>query len=207
MNSPVTTHTQRYLQQVSDIAQGIDHQAVERMAVGLAQLRERGGRLFILGVGGSAANSSHAASDFRKLDRIEAYAPTDNVAELTARTNDEGWDTIFAAWLDTSKANSKDAIFVLSVGGGDLDRNVSPNIVRGLDEAKSRGLKVYGIVGRDGGYTKQQGDEVVVIPTVDIGHITPLSESFQAVIWHCLVFHPNLIAQGSKWESIDGASI
>lgn len=202
-----TTHSERFLKQVIDTAKAIDHQAIERMALGLVRLRERGGRLFVIGVGGSASNSSHAVSDFRKLARIEAYAPTDNVSELTARTNDEGWDTIFSGWLVVSQANSKDAVFVLSVGGGDLARNVSPNIVRGIDEAKKRGLEVYGIVGRDGGYTKQTGDEVVVVPTIDPKHITPLSESFQAIIWHCLVFHPKLILAESKWESLDkGAS-
>ena len=197
-----TSHSERFLQQVCDTAQAIDHEAIERIALGLVRLRERGGRLFVIGVGGSASNSSHAVSDFRKLARIEAYAPTDNVSELTARTNDEGWDTIFSGWLDISQANAKDAVFVLSVGGGDLARNVSPNIVKGIDEAKKRGLAVYGIVGRDGGYTKQFGDEVVVVPTVDPEHITPLSESFQAIVWHCLVFHPTLIQAESRWEGL-----
>jgi len=203
-----TSHSERFLQQVSEIAESVDHEAIERIALGLADLRERRGRLFVIGVGGSASNSSHAVSDFRKLARIEAYAPTDNVSELTARTNDEGWDTVFTGWLDISQANGKDAVFILSVGGGDLDRNVSPNIVRAVDEAKKRGMQVYGIVGRDGGYTKRRGDEVVVIPTVDSNHITPLSESFQAIVWHCLVFHPNLILLESKWESLgkDSAS-
>jgi D-sedoheptulose 7-phosphate isomerase len=197
-----TSHSERFLQQVSEIAESVDHEAIERIALGLADLRERRGRLFVIGVGGSASNSSHAVSDFRKLARIEAYAPTDNVSELTARTNDEGWDTVFTGWLDISQANGKDAVFILSVGGGDLDRNVSPNIVRAVDEAKKRGMQVYGIVGRDGGYTKRLGDEVIVIPTVDSNHITPLSESFQAIVWHCLVFHPNLILLESKWESM-----
>lgn len=196
------THAQQYLQQVASIAMGIDHQAVERIALRLAELQRNGGRLFILGVGGSAANSSHAASDFRKLAGIEAYAPSDNVAELTARTNDEGWDTVFDAWLRTSHANEKDAVLVLSVGGGDTERNISPNIVRGLDEAKRRGLAIYGIVGRDGGYTKRVGDDVIVVPEVDPAHVTPHSESFQAVIWHCLVFHPSLMAYQSKWERV-----
>jgi len=202
------SHSERFLRQVSEIAESVDHEAIERIALGLADLRGRGGRLFVIGVGGSASNSSHAVSDFRKLARIEAYAPTDNVSELTARTNDEGWDTVFTGWLDISQANGKDAVFILSVGGGDLDRNVSPNIVRAVDEAKKRGMQVYGIVGRDGGYTKRRGDEVVVIPTVDSNHITPLSESFQAIVWHCLVFHPNLILLESKWESLgkDSAS-
>jgi len=198
-----TSHSERFLQQVSEIAESVDHEDIERIALGLADLRERRGRLFVIGVGGSASNSSHAVSDFRKLARIEAYAPTDNVSELTARTNDEGWDTVFTGWLDISQANGKDAVFILSVGGGDLDRNVSPNIVRAVDEAKKRGMQVYGIVGRDGGYTKRLGDEVIVIPTVDSNHITPLSESFQAIVWHCLVFHPNLILLESKWESLE----
>ena len=196
------THSQRFLQQVAKIASAIDHQAVERIATRLAKLREDGGRLFILGVGGSAANSSHAASDLRKLAGIEAYAPTDNVAELTARTNDEGWDTVFEAWLRTSHANENDAVLVLSVGGGDADRNISPNIVLGLDEAKRRGLAIYGIVGRDGGHTKRIGDDVIVVPEVDPAHVTPHSESFQSIIWHCLVFHPSLLVGNSKWESV-----
>lgn len=197
------SHSQIYLEQTAEMAALIDHEAVERIALGLAELRERGGRLFVLGVGGSASNSSHAVSDLRKLAGIEAYAPTDNVAELTARTNDEGWATVFEAWLQVSKGNDKDAVLVLSVGGGDAERNVSPNIVRALDEASSRGMTIYGIVGRDGGYTKRVGDEVLVLPTVDPEHITPHSESFQAVIWHCIVFHPRLKIQQSRWEGID----
>lgn len=185
------------------IAGAIDSDAVERIAQGLAHLRSQGGRLFILGVGGGAANSSHAVNDFRKLAGIEAYTPVDNVAELTARTNDEGWDTVFAAWLGTSKANDTDAVMVLSVGGGDAERNVSVNIVRALEEAKRRGLTIYGIVGRDGGYTKQIGDEVIVVPSVDPSHVTPHTESFQAAVWHCLVFHPILLVQQGKWESLD----
>jgi D-sedoheptulose 7-phosphate isomerase len=196
------THAQKYLEQTARICLAIDHEAVERMAAGLAALRDRGGRLFLIGVGGSAANCSHAVNDFRKLAGIEAYSPCDNVAELTARTNDEGWPSVFEAWLRTSRANAKDAVLVLSVGGGDADRNVSPNIVRALDEAKRRGLKVYGIVGRDGGYTKKVGDEVVVVPTVDPELITPHSESFQAVVWHGLVCHPLLMAQPNRWESL-----
>ncbi len=196
------SHSQQYLKQVAQIAQAIEHETVERIAVGLGQLRDRGGRLFLLGVGGGAANCSHAVNDFRKLTGIEAYSPCDNVAELTARTNDEGWSTVFEAWLRTSKANEKDAVFVFSVGGGDADRDVSVNIVRGLDEAKRRGLTIYGIVGRDGGYTKQVGDEVIVVPMVDSGHVTPHTESFQAVIWHCIVCHPSLMIQEGKWESL-----
>lgn len=198
-------HSQQYFEQMAKIALAIDHEAVERIAIGLAKLRERDGRLFFLGVGGSAANCSHAVNDFRKLVGIEAYTPCDNVAELTARINDEGWSTTFEAWLKTSRANEKDAVFVFSVGGGDADRNVSINIVRGLDEAKRRGLTIYGIIGRDGGYTKRIGDEVIVVPTVDPAHITPHTEAFQGVIWHCLVCHPRLMMQQGKWESLDTA--
>ena len=196
------THAQRYLEQVAKIAHLLDHEAMERMAAGLVQLRARGGRLFLLGVGGSAANCSHAVNDFRKLAGIEAYAPTDNVAELTARTNDEGWGTIFEAWLQTSKATAKDAVLVLSVGGGDARRNVSVNIVRALEEAKRRGLTIYGIVGRDGGFTKLMADEVLVVPTVDSAHVTPHAESFQAVIWHGLVCHPQVMLRENKWENL-----
>ncbi len=192
-------HVDKYMEQASEIARSLDRATIERMADGLAALRERGGRLFVLGVGGSAANCSHAVNDFRKLCGIETYAPTDNVSELTARTNDEGWDTVFAAWLRTSRANDKDAVLVFSVGGGDAERNISANIVRGLEEAKKRGLRIFGIVGRNGGYTKSVGDEVVVIPTVDPAHVTPHTEAFQAVVWHCLVSHPKLQIQQTKW--------
>jgi D-sedoheptulose 7-phosphate isomerase len=192
-------HTQTYFQEAVKVAQSIDVAMVERLAHELAALRDRGGRLFLLGVGGSAGNCSHAVNDFRKLCGIEAYAPTDNVSELTARTNDEGWDTVFAAWLRTSRANDKDAVLVFSVGGGDLAKNVSPNIVAGLKEAKQRGLKVFGVVGRDGGYTKQVGDCVVVVPTVDAARVTPHTEAFQAVVWHCLVSHPVLQQTATKW--------
>jgi D-sedoheptulose 7-phosphate isomerase len=192
-------HTETYFQEVVKVAQAINQAEVERLAKELAALRERGGRLFLLGVGGSAGNCSHAVNDFRKLCGIEAYAPTDNVSELTARTNDEGWDTVFAAWLRTSRANHKDAVLVFSVGGGDLAKNVSPNIVAGLKEAKQRGLKIFGVVGRDGGYTKQVGDCVVVIPTVDAARVTPHTEAFQAVVWHCLVSHPVLQQMATKW--------
>jgi len=194
------THAETYLAQVGEISRLIDPRAVEDLARELAELRARGGRLFLLGVGGSAANSSHAVNDFRKLCGIEAYTPADNVSELTARTNDEGWDTVFAAWLRTSRAGANDAVFVLSVGGGDVERNISANIVQALDEAKTRGLKIFGVVGRDGGYTKKVGEHVVVIPTVDPAHVTPHTEAFQAVIWHCLVSHPKLRLQPTKWE-------
>ena len=192
-------HVQTYFQEVVKVAQQIDQQAVEKLATELAALRERGGRLFFLGVGGSAGNCSHAVNDFRKLCGIEAYAPTDNVSELTARTNDEGWDTVFSAWLRTSKGNKNDAVFVFSVGGGNLEKNVSPNIVAGLKEAQERGMKVFGVVGRDGGYTKKVGDCVVVIPTVDASRVTPHTEAFHAVVWHCLVSHPALQQIATKW--------
>jgi len=192
-------HTEIYFQEVVKVAQTIDLAMVERLAHELAALRERGGRLFVLGVGGSAGNCSHAVNDFRKLCGIEAYAPTDNVSELTARTNDEGWDTVFAGWLKTSRANDRDAVLVFSVGGGNLEKNVSPNIVAGLKEAKQRGLKVFGVVARDGGYTRQVGDCVVVVPTVDAARVTPHAEAFQAVVWHCLVSHPALQQTATKW--------
>jgi len=192
-------HVKTYFQEVVKVAESIDVESIERLAGELAALRERGGRLFLLGVGGSAGNCSHAVNDFRKLCGIEAYAPTDNVSELTARTNDEGWETVFAAWLRTSKANGSDAVLVLSVGGGNLEKNVSANIVAALKEAKLRGMRIFGIVGRDGGYTKQVGDCVVVVPTVDAARVTPHTEAFQAVVWHCLVSHPALQQIATKW--------
>jgi D-sedoheptulose 7-phosphate isomerase len=191
--------TQKFLRQVAEIATSIDVSTIERVAEGVADVRNRGGRLFILGVGGSAANASHAVNDFRKLCDVEAYAPTDNVSELTARTNDEGWATVFAAWLRTSRANDKDAVLVLSVGGGDRERNVSPNLIEALDEAAKRGLSIYGIVGRDGGYTAKVAHAVVKIPVVDPALVTPHSEAFQAVVWHCLVSHPKLMVNRTKW--------
>lgn len=197
------SYTQEFLKQTVTIAEIIDFSCVERIAQALAELRERGGRLFLIGVGGSAANCSHAVNDFRKLAGIEAYTPVDNVAELTARTNDEGWPTVFEAWLITSQANEKDAVMVFSVGGGDIDQKVSVNIVQALIEAKRRRLKIFGIVGRNGGYTKKVGDEVVVIPTVNSKTITPHTEAFQAIIWHCIVSHPALMIQANKWEGLD----
>lgn len=191
----------RYLQEVGEIADQLDENAIERIVQQLVAVRERGGRVFFLGVGGSAANASHAVNDFRKLTGIECYAPTDNVSELTARTNDEGWASVFAAWLETSRLNNKDALFVLSVGGGDVARNVSPNLVHAIDLAKSRGAAVLGIVGRDGGHAAQAGTTVVVVPTVNAEHVTPHAESFQAVVWHLLVSHPDLKRAGTKWES------
>ena len=197
-------HCELYFKEVSHIAESIDLDAIEHLAVALADLRKRGGRLFLLGVGGGAANCSHAVNDFRKLCGIEAYTPTDNVSELSARTNDEGWETVFVAWLRTSKANEKDAVFVFSVGGGDSIKNVSPNIVAALDEAKVRGLKIFGVVGRQGGYTKKVGNNVIVVPTVHSARITPHTEAFQAVVWHCLVSHPALAVMEAKWESLEG---
>ena len=192
-------HSETFFDEVVKIAQSIDAAGVENLATELAALRQRGGRLFFLGVGGSAANCSHAVNDFRKLCGIEAYTPVDNVSELTARTNDEGWDTVFAAWLKTSRANKNDAVFVFSVGGGNLEKNVSANIVAGLKEAKQRSMKIFGVVGRDGGYTKQVGDCVVVVPTVEASRVTPHTEAFQAVVWHCLVSHPALQQISTKW--------
>jgi D-sedoheptulose 7-phosphate isomerase len=193
------SHAADFLAEVAEIARRLPAETIEALCAELVGLRERDGRLFIIGVGGSAGNCSHAVNDFRKLCGIEAYAPTDNVSELTARTNDEGWPTVFAEWLKVSRANAKDAILVFSVGGGNLEKNVSPNIVRAIEESKARELKVFGIVGRDGGYTKKAGDVVVVIPTVDESRVTPHAEAFQAVIWHCLVSHPKLQKNATKW--------
>ncbi|MGH9346426.1 MAG: SIS domain-containing protein [Vicinamibacterales bacterium] len=199
------THAQRYLEQAARVAAAIDHDGVERLAHALADLRARRGRLFLIGVGGSAANCSHAVNDFRTLAGIDASTPCDNVAELTARTNDEGWDTVFASWLRTSRAGEHDAVLVLSVGGGDAARNVSPNIVRALDDARARRLRIFGIVGRDGGYTAKVADLVILVPVVDPALVTPHTESFQAVVWHCLVSHPVLATHAARWESLDSA--
>lgn len=193
------SHAATYIQEVCDTAQRLSADDIEALCDELVALRQRDGRLFFLGVGGSAGNCGHAVNDFRKLCGIEAYAPTDNVSELTARTNDEGWHTVFSEWLKVSRANAKDAIFVLSVGGGNLEKNVSPNLVAAVQEAKKRGLRVLGIVGRDGGYTKQQGDAVVVVPTVEASRVTPHAEAFQGVIWHCLVSNPKLQMNATKW--------
>lgn len=192
-------HVKTYFEEVQKVAREIDLAAIEELAQELRALRERGGRLFFLGVGGSAGNCGHAVNDFRKLCGIEAYAPTDNVSELTARTNDEGWETVFAEWLRTSRAGDKDAVFVFSVGGGNLEKNVSPNIVAALKEAKVRETRIFGVVGRDGGYTKKVGDCVIVVPTVDPNRVTPHAEAFQAVVWHCLVSHPDLQRIATKW--------
>lgn len=194
-------YTQEHLQEAIDIIEKMNVDAVESVADLLAAVKQESGRLFFLGVGGSAGNCSHAVNDFRKIVGIESYAPTDNVSELTARTNDEGWATIFAEWLKTSKLCPKDCVFVFSVGGGNLEKNISPNLVEALKYAKTVGAKVTGVVGRDGGYTGQVADACVVIPTVNPDTITPHSEAFQAVIWHLLVSHPKLKAHQTKWES------
>lgn len=200
------SHVTSFFDEAKKICEAIAYDEIERIAEGLAGLRDRGGRLFLLGVGGSAANCSHAVNDFRKLCGIEAYSPVDNVSELTARTNDEGWETVFAAWLKVSRANNSDAVFVLSVGGGDAERDISVNLIKALDEAKRRGLKIYGVVGRNGGYTKKVGDAVVVVPTMNPAHITPHTEAFQGVVWHCLVSHPKLQIVDTKWESSESAA-
>ncbi len=192
-------HAKAFFASVGHIAREIDLVAVEELAAQLAALRERSGRLFLLGVGGSAGNCSHAVNDFRKLCRIEAYSPVDNVSELTARTNDEGWETVFSGWLEVSRLGAKDALMIFSVGGGDAERNVSVNLVRAIDLARERGAKVFGVVGRAGGYTAKHGDVVVVIPPVDPDRITPLSEGMQAIVWHCLVSHPALQICNTKW--------
>ena len=195
------SYARQHLAEALEVINRIDVDAIERMADLLAEVKHGGGRLFFLGVGGSAGNCSHAVNDFRKLAGIESYAPTDNVSELTARTNDEGWATVFAEWLKVSRLSPTDAVFVLSVGGGDLERNISPNLVKALQHAKSVGAKVIGIVGRDGGYTAKVADACVIVPTVNTATITPHAEAFQAVIWHLLVSHPRLKANPTKWES------
>ncbi|UTW51625.1 SIS domain-containing protein [bacterium SCSIO 12827] len=192
-------HSQSYFRQVQEIAQEIDTDKVERLVAELVALRARGGRLFVLGVGGSAANASHAVNDFRKLCGIETYAPTDNVSELTARTNDEGWETVFTGWLKISRLSAEDAVLVFSVGGGNLEKNVSVNLLHALELAKERGAKILGVVGRDGGHAAKIGDEVVIVPIVDSSLITPHTEAFQAVVWHCLVSHPDLQENATKW--------
>jgi D-sedoheptulose 7-phosphate isomerase len=191
-----------HLDETKAIIDQLDVYVIECIAELLTDLRARAGRLFFLGVGGSAANSSHAVNDFRKLVGTESYAPTDNVSELTARTNDEGWETVFSEWLKVSKLSADDAIFVFSVGGGNLEKNVSPNLVRALQFAKERGTKILGVVGRDGGYAGEVGDAVCVVPTVNPEAVTPHAEAFQTVIWHLLVTHPTLKRRQTKWEGI-----
>jgi D-sedoheptulose 7-phosphate isomerase len=196
------SYTAEHLKEASAIIEKLDADAIERTAVLLAELRGRRGRLFLLGVGGSAANCSHAVNDFRKICGIEAYAPTDNVSELTARTNDEGWASVFIEWLKVSRLSASDMLFVFSVGGGNREKNVSPNLVAALEYGKEVGSKVCGIVGRDGGYTATVADACVIIPTVNPQNVTPHTEAFQAVVWHLLVSHPALKAAETKWESI-----
>jgi len=196
------SYARQHLQEAADIIARIDVEAIESMADILVNTRQAGGRLFFLGVGGSAGNCSHAVNDFRKIVGIESYAPTDNVSELTARTNDEGWASVFVEWLKVSRLNARDVVFVFSVGGGNVEKNVSPNLVSALQLAKQVGSKVVGVVGRDGGYTAKVADACVIVPTVNPDTVTPHSEAFQAVVWHLLVSHPKLKAQQTKWESV-----
>jgi D-sedoheptulose 7-phosphate isomerase len=194
-------YTRQHLDEAIAIIQKVDEAAIERVVESLRAVRDRGGRLFILGVGGSAANASHAVNDFRKICGFEAYAPTDNVSELTARTNDEGWASVFVEWLKGSRLNRNDALLVFSVGGGNLEKNVSPNLVSALQLAKEVGAMMLGVVGRDGGYTAKVADACVIVPTVNAANVTPHSEAFQAVLWHLFVSHPRLKIQQTKWES------
>lgn len=188
-----------YLEESKSLIEQLSVDNIDRLATGLAAVRERGGRLFILGVGGSAGHASHAVNDFRKLCLIESYSPTDNVSELTARTNDEGWDTSFSEWLKVSRIQNKDGVLVFSVGGGNREKNVSMNLVRALEIAKDARASIFGIVGRDGGYTKEVAEACVVIPTVSTERVTPHTEGFCAVVWHCLVSHPALKIRPTKW--------
>jgi D-sedoheptulose 7-phosphate isomerase len=194
-------YAQQHLNESIEIIQKIDVGAIEKMADLLAQVKADGGRIFFLGVGGSAGNCSHAVNDFRKIVGIESYAPTDNVSELTARTNDEGWASIFVEWLKVSKLTAKDLLFIFSVGGGNLEKNISPNLVEALKFSKTVGSKIIGVVGRDGGYAAQVADACLIVPTVNPDNVTPHSEAFQAVVWHLLVSHPKLKANQTKWES------
>jgi D-sedoheptulose 7-phosphate isomerase len=202
MSDQIGEYVASYLLEAQKICTALSQSDIARVVEGLVQLRSNGGRLFILGVGGSAANASHAVNDFRKIANIESYAPTDNVAELTARINDDGWDHSYSRWLLVSKVSRKDAVFVLSVGGGDAERRVSVNLIEAIRVAQQAGAKVFGIVGRDGGYTAKVADACVVVPVVNSETITPHTEAFQAVIWHLIVSHPKLIANEMKWESI-----
>jgi D-sedoheptulose 7-phosphate isomerase len=194
-------YTEKHINEAMDILKQINTDDIEKMAELLVKVKQEDGRVFFLGVGGSAGNCSHAVNDFRKIVGIESYAPTDNVSELTARTNDEGWETVFVEWLKTSKLSKKDALFILSVGGGNLEKNISPNLVKAIQHAKTVSAKVTGVVGRDGGFTAQMADVCLIVPTVNSETITPHSEAFQAVIWHLLVSHPNLKVHQTKWES------
>jgi D-sedoheptulose 7-phosphate isomerase len=196
------SYTERYLQEASEIIRKLDTAAIEKVASLLAQIKAEGGRLFFLGVGGNAANCSHAVNDFRKIAGVECYAPTDNVAELTARTNDEGWESVFAEWLKGSRLSVRDALFIMSVGGGNVERNISPNLVCAIQLAKKIGAKVIGVVGRDGGFTARTADACVIVPVVSTETITPHTEAFQALIWHLLVSHPLLKENQTKWEAV-----
>jgi D-sedoheptulose 7-phosphate isomerase len=193
--------TTDYLDEAAEVLARLDRPAIERMVGKLLEVRSRGGRIFFLGVGGSAANASHAVNDFRKICGFEAYSPTDNVSELTARVNDESWESVFATWLQGSRLNARDAVFILSVGGGDLERNISPNLVRAIQYAKEVRATVVGVVGRDGGYTARVADACVIVPTVNPTNVTPHAEAFQAVVWHLVVSHPALKACATKWEA------
>lgn len=194
-------YTSQYLDEAVQIISRLDREQINAMVKIIAEIRAGGGRLFFLGVGGSAGNCSHAVNDFRKIAGVECYAPTDNVSELTARINDDGWDTVFANWLRGSRLGPKDGVFVFSVGGGSLEKNISPNLVRALELAKQVGSKVVGVVGRDGGFAARVADACVIVPVVNDGTITPHTEAFQAVIWHLIVTHPDLKAHEMKWES------
>ena len=196
------SYSRQHLQEAARIIESLDPDAIERVAEALARVRTRGGRLFFLGVGGGAGNCSHAVNDFRKLAGFEAYTPTDNVSELTARVNDEGWDTVFSAWLTGSRLRGEDGVFVFSVGGGSLEKNISANLVHALESAKTVGATIVAIVGRDGGYAAEVADACVIIPTVNPETITPHTEAFQAVVWHLLVSHPGLKVAPTKWESV-----
>ncbi len=198
----ISTYTAMYMEEVCKVALAIDQGQVDKIVAILAKTRADGGRLFFLGVGGGAGNATHAVNDFRKIAAIESYAPTDNVSELTARVNDDGWETVFARWLEVSRVNSGDVVFVFSVGGGNAEKNISANIVQGLKVAKAAGAKVVGVVGRDGGYTAQVADACVIVPTVNPETVTPHAEAFQAVIWHLIVSHPDLKKNEMKWEAV-----
>jgi len=197
------TYTRQHLDEAAEVLKLLDEAVIEKAVALLTGVRQGGGLLFFLGVGGSAANCSHAAGDFRKTCGIESYAPTDNISELTARTNDDGWPTVFVEWLRVSRLSEKDGVVILSVGGGDADRNISPNLVTALRFAVERGARILGIVGRDGGYTAKVADVCVIVPTVNPATVTPHAEAFQAVVWHLLVSHPDLKASENKWEQID----
>jgi D-sedoheptulose 7-phosphate isomerase len=196
------SYSAQHLKETAEIVSRLNPADCEKCVAELRGVRERGGRLFLLGVGGSAANASHAVNDFRKIAGLECYAPTDNVSELTARTNDDGWASVFVEWLRGSRLNAKDALFILSVGGGNLEKNVSPNLVAAMQLARQVGARIIGLVGKDGGYTAKVADACVIVPTVNPGNVTPHSEAFQAVLWHLFVSHPDLKVNQTKWESV-----